>query len=270
MSSETSSVRLAALALRVTLGVIFLWHGIDKLRSDNWSTWGASWADEAQKRASKAPPQAIEKMEKLKDDHPREWVLTGDKTEEVSDEKAKELAEKREKDAERMLNRAYAADTPEADARLQSAAIQYAVTWGEVLGGAALLLGLLTRLAALGLIVIQAGAIYFVTRQLGLTGQGVVGYEYNLALIAMCLVLLIEGPGGWSVDHFLHWGRSDPKQPAAQQPAIAKRLQRAAYLIIIALGRIKKAIDAFSHVRKHMIGAKQTGARQHPHNRHPQ
>src|ERR1051326_3781506 len=38
--------------------------------------------------------------------------------------------------------------------------VQVAVAWGELLGGVALAFGFLTRLAALGIIAIMAGAIY--------------------------------------------------------------------------------------------------------------
>src|SRR5262245_7092400 len=46
-------------------------------------------------------------------------------------------------------------------------AVKFLVAWGELLGGAALAVGLLSRVAALGLIVIMAGAIATVTGQHG-------------------------------------------------------------------------------------------------------
>jgi len=79
---------------------------------------------------------------------------------------------------------------------------QLAVAWGEFFGGLALAAGMLTRLAALGLIVIQVGAVILVTAPRGFSfAEG--GYEYNLALIAMCLALLILGAGKWSADWML-------------------------------------------------------------------
>jgi uncharacterized membrane protein YphA (DoxX/SURF4 family) len=227
MSTETSATRIASLVLRLTLAVIFIWHGVDKLRSDNWATWGADWSARAHKRNSEPPPRALAKLEKLRDERPRQWLMPesdkADEIDKVSDEKAKELARQRHKEAEFWLRYAYVSDAPDENATLQFAAVQYAVTWGEILGGVALLLGLLTRLAALGLIVIQLGAIYFVTLPLGLTGEGGAGYEYNLVLIATCLVLMIQGPGGWSLDHCLHWGRKEraaavPQQTGAVSP----------------------------------------------------
>jgi putative oxidoreductase len=81
---------------------------------------------------------------------------------------------------------------------------QIAVAWGEFFGGMALALGMLTRLAAFGLMVIQAGAVVLVTYPRGfqLHGGGA-EYQYNLVLIVMCLCLLILGPGHWSLDRRL-------------------------------------------------------------------
>ena len=60
--------------------------------------------------------------------------------------------------------------------------LQILVSWGELLGGAAILLGFLTELAALGIIVIMVGAIVTVH---GKNGFGMMngGFEYNFALI---------------------------------------------------------------------------------------
>jgi putative oxidoreductase len=81
--------------------------------------------------------------------------------------------------------------------------IQLLVAWGEFLGGLALAVGLLTRLASLGLIIIQLGAIYLVTAPRGFSFERGGGYEYNLALVAMCLALMVLGAGMWSVDSVL-------------------------------------------------------------------
>jgi uncharacterized membrane protein YphA (DoxX/SURF4 family) len=77
---------------------------------------------------------------------------------------------------------------------------QLAVSWGEFLGGLALLAGMLTRLASLGLILIQIGAVVLVTAPRGFALDVGGGSEYNLALIAMCLSLVVLGAGSWSVD----------------------------------------------------------------------
>src|SRR6476620_132760 len=57
-------------------------------------------------------------------------------------------------------------------------AIQIAVAWGELLGGVAIALGLLTRIAALGSIAIMAGAIVTVTGPAGFSLLNK-GFEYN-------------------------------------------------------------------------------------------
>jgi uncharacterized membrane protein YphA (DoxX/SURF4 family) len=100
-----------------------------------------------------------------------------------------------------------------------AAAGQLAVAWGELAGGLALLLGVLTRLAALGLIIIQMGAIYFlVTFQRGsFVPETGVGYEYNIALIAMCIALVVSGAGLYSFDHW--WWVHRRRQASAPPPA---------------------------------------------------
>jgi putative oxidoreductase len=84
---------------------------------------------------------------------------------------------------------------------------QVAVAWGELLGGIAMLLGFLTRLAALGLIVIMAGAIALVHWPNGFSIiQG--GYEYNIVLIGICIALILTGGGPLAMDR---WFRLRPK-----------------------------------------------------------
>jgi putative oxidoreductase len=104
---------------------------------------------------------------------------------------------------------------------LTFAGTQLAVAWGEFLGGLALALGLLTRVAALGLIIIQIGAICLVTYPRGFLFERGGGYEYNLALVAMCLALLILGPGLWSVDAFVTRGRRKAGVETAAAPPLA-------------------------------------------------
>lgn len=72
--------------------------------------------------------------------------------------------------------------------------MQTLVAWGELLGGTAILLGFLTEFAALGIIVIMLGAISLVHGKNGFSlADG--GFEYNFALIMMCLALIGTGPG---------------------------------------------------------------------------
>src|ERR1043166_2139933 len=79
----------------------------------------------------------------------------------------------------------------------------------ELLGGIAVTVGLLTRLASLGLAIDMAVAIAEVHRVNGFfinwsmeAGRGH-GYEFNLALLAMSIALALSGPGKLAVDHVL-------------------------------------------------------------------
>ena len=79
--------------------------------------------------------------------------------------------------------------------------LQAAVAWGELLGGVALLIGFLTPVAAAGIIAIMAGAIAQVH---GKHGFGLPkGYEYNFALIIMCVALILIGSGSFAIDRFI-------------------------------------------------------------------
>jgi uncharacterized membrane protein YphA (DoxX/SURF4 family) len=118
--------------------------------------------------------------------------------------------------AEEHIKAAFSAATPLPTA-LSDQWVQIAVAWGELLCGIAMLLGLYTRIAALGLIVIMVGAIYMVTGAHGFSNPaGGGGYEYNLAILAICVVLIIKGSGPLSVDGLLHSRRKSAQQQ--QQP----------------------------------------------------
>jgi uncharacterized membrane protein YphA (DoxX/SURF4 family) len=112
---------------------------------------------------------------------------------------------------------------PDEGAVQLSAAAQVLVAWGEFLGGIAMLLGLLTRVAAVGLIVIQVGAIVLVTGAQGFSAVAGGGYEYNVALIGMCLVLLLTGGGTASLDRLMRRPRraaAPPQRAATTAPAV--------------------------------------------------
>jgi putative oxidoreductase len=88
----------------------------------------------------------------------------------------------------------------------------YMAAYGELLGGVAVLLGLLARLGTIPIIVTMLIAIAKVHGQNGFGGWSEmyegkrilhVGYEYNLALTAMALAILIAGPGLVSLDALL-------------------------------------------------------------------
>lgn len=82
--------------------------------------------------------------------------------------------------------------------------------FAEPLGGAALILGVLTRLAAIGLSVIMLGAIYmkasgFGQGTLDLAGTFADGgkWEFDLAVLASCLMLVAMGSGKIAIDSVL-------------------------------------------------------------------
>lgn len=86
------------------------------------------------------------------------------------------------------------------------AVLVHIVCFTEFLGGIALFFGLLTRLAALGILLVMVGAVVTVHGPNGFfinwflkPGVGH-GYEYNLALIAMSLSLILGGGGCWALD----------------------------------------------------------------------
>lgn len=71
-------------------------------------------------------------------------------------------------------------------------------------GGLFLLFGLLTPLAGLAIVGQMIVAIITVTGPRGFFDTNG-GYEFNLTLIAIALVLIIAGPGRLSLDHRLGW-----------------------------------------------------------------
>ena len=92
---------------------------------------------------------------------------------------------------------------------LPASAWAYMAAGGEFFGGILVLIGLLTRLATLPIIVTMLVAIVSVTGANGFGGsydpvKGLqLGYEFNLALIAMSVALLLSGAGLLSLDALL-------------------------------------------------------------------
>ena len=66
----------------------------------------------------------------------------------------------------------------------------------EVIGGIFLIVGVLTRISAALLIIDMIGAIFLVKISKGFVG----GYELELLLIAICISLLLTGPGRISIE----------------------------------------------------------------------
>jgi putative oxidoreductase len=71
----------------------------------------------------------------------------------------------------------------------------------EFFGGLALIIGLLTRLAALGLAFDMLGAILLVHLAGGFFMPA--GYEYAFSLLAAMICLVLAGPGSLSVDSMI-------------------------------------------------------------------
>jgi putative oxidoreductase len=83
----------------------------------------------------------------------------------------------------------------------------------ELFGGAALIIGLLTRLTALGLAINMLGAIAFVKAKGGFFSPN--GMEFELILFAAAVALALTGAGAFSVDAALA-GRRHRKISSAQ------------------------------------------------------
>ncbi len=72
----------------------------------------------------------------------------------------------------------------------------------EFVGGLLVAVGLLTPVAALGLVVVMAVAAITIHLQNGFfASEG--GYEFNLALAGIALALVIAGAGAYSLDNAL-------------------------------------------------------------------
>ncbi|MBX3355305.1 MAG: DoxX family protein [Phycisphaeraceae bacterium] len=99
----------------------------------------------------------------------------------------------------------------------------YLVGIGELLGGAALLIGIFSRLAALGIVFIMAGAIYLTSLAAILAHPFIFGmpldayktFFLQVGLLTLSLGIVLTGPGGLSVDHLV-FSRSSgaSKRPA--------------------------------------------------------
>jgi putative oxidoreductase len=78
----------------------------------------------------------------------------------------------------------------------------------EFFGGLGLIVGLLTRIAALGVTGLMIGAIFMVHLQNGffmnwMGNQKGEGFEFHLLVIAMAATLLLRGAGAFSLDRAL-------------------------------------------------------------------
>jgi uncharacterized membrane protein YphA (DoxX/SURF4 family) len=197
---------LVPFILRLALAAIFIYHGWHKV-ADPGNEWGTLWASNLAYQSFSPPEDVLHRLDQWeqmqKERHP-EGV-----SKDAEPPLLPEHASDRVREAYAALS---ASDFIKRHADLGAlhldSSVQLLVAWGELVGGVALLLGLLTRVAAVGLIVIQIGAIATVTFQRGFTSLGGAGYEYNIALIAMCLALILLGGGALAVDRRL-WRRRE-------------------------------------------------------------
>jgi putative oxidoreductase len=73
----------------------------------------------------------------------------------------------------------------------------------EIAGGLAIAAGILSQMAAIGLILIMLGAIYkkAVVWKTGFWGEKSSGWHYDLMLVAMMLVILATNGGDYVITH---------------------------------------------------------------------
>ena len=174
---------MSPLVLRLALALIFIYHGLEKV-APRGNEWGASWASNFWKRQAEPPPELMAKLDEF---------ATGQR-------EMKSLYTSKDFLMARDVNKmVYSLENASPPGGLGTHIVQLAVAWGELLGGVALLLGVWTRLVSGGMLVIQIGAIALST---GLRGFSITegGYEYNVALIAMCVALILTGSGPWAVE----------------------------------------------------------------------
>lgn len=91
----------------------------------------------------------------------------------------------------------------------------------ELFGGLALVAGLLTRVASVGLASTMAVAILLVHLKAGFFAPA--GIEFPLSLLAATIMLALTGAGAWSVDALIEGSGPHPK--VVRKPDV---LQRAA------------------------------------------
>ncbi len=82
----------------------------------------------------------------------------------------------------------------------------WVVTLVELLGGAALILGLFTRYVAPLVAIVMLVAILTVKKSVGLIGAEGTGYELDLLILGGALALMFAGPGIYALDRLLPFG----------------------------------------------------------------
>ena len=80
-------------------------------------------------------------------------------------------------------------------------ALAYIVSYGELIGGIALLLGIFTQIAATGLAIIMSGVLLFVKLNAPITGMH--GNELELSLFVASVAIAFMGAGRFSLGAYL-------------------------------------------------------------------
>ena len=79
----------------------------------------------------------------------------------------------------------------------------------EPLGGVAILIGLLSRWAALGLAIIMIGAMQMKIGNVGITGfAGKGGWEFDAIIFAACVMIMTMGAGKYAIDAWMKWDKA--------------------------------------------------------------
>jgi uncharacterized membrane protein YphA (DoxX/SURF4 family) len=92
------------------------------------------------------------------------------------------------------------------------APVQLVVSWGQVVGGLALAVGGLTRWMAAGLIVARLGAVAIFTFQDRFSFPEGGDYEYNFAILVMCVAVMFLGGGALALDSLFRGKRERSSQ----------------------------------------------------------
>ncbi len=93
------------------------------------------------------------------------------------------------------------------------------VAFVELFGGLALILGLLNRLAALGIASTMVVAILQIHLKNGFFAP--TGFEFPLSLLASTVAIAITGAGDWSLDSLVR-AKVLPAKASADKPALRK------------------------------------------------
>jgi len=91
----------------------------------------------------------------------------------------------------------------------------------EIIAGAALVLGIGTRIAAMLLSIVMIGALIYVKQDLGIISSSPMpGAELDLALLAGLVALIVTGPGRLSIDEQI--GLEPASTTGPREPALSR------------------------------------------------